>query len=48
VVSLNVTAANIGVYNNTTGQVSSASGSGNTASATLTVGSLVYLPLIIR
>jgi len=48
VVSLNVTAANIGVYNNTTGQVSSASGSGNTASANLTVGSLVYLPLIIR
>lgn len=48
VVNLNVTAANIGVYNNTTGQVSSASGSGNTASATLTVGSLVYMPLIIR
>jgi hypothetical protein len=48
IVNLNVTADDIGVYTNTTSPVSSASGSGNTASATLTVGARVYIPLITR
>jgi hypothetical protein len=47
-INLNVTATNIGVYDNTTSQVSSASGSGNTANANLTVGWFVYLPLTLR
>ena len=44
-INLNVTAANIGIYTNTTSQVSSTSGAGNAASADLKVGSFVYLPL---
>jgi len=48
VVNLNITAADIGFYNNTTSQVSSATGSGNSASANLTVGWFRYMPLISR
>jgi hypothetical protein len=48
VVNLNVTAADIGIYENSTGQVSSASGSGNIAGANLVVGWFVYLPLTGR
>jgi hypothetical protein len=48
VVNLNVAAVDIGVYNNVTGPVNSASGPGNTASATLTVGSIIYMPLVVR
>jgi hypothetical protein len=48
VVNLNVTAADIGVYSNTTDPVTSASGSGNAAGATLTVGARLYLPMVLR
>ena len=48
VINLNVSAADIGQYTNITTPVSSASGGGNTASAILSVGSVVYMPLIKR
>jgi len=48
VVNLNVTVENIGVFINTTGQATSSTGAGYTASATLTVRSFVYLPLTTR
>jgi hypothetical protein len=48
VINLNITVADIGVYDNTTSEVSSASGSGNIGSATLNVGWFVYMPLIER
>jgi hypothetical protein len=48
VINLNVTAADIGAYINTTDPVTSANGDGNAASAVLRVGGLVYLPLIWR
>jgi len=48
VINLNVTAADIGVYTNTTDPVTSASGSGNAASASLTVGARLYLPMVLR
>jgi hypothetical protein len=49
VINLNITVADIGVYDNTTSQVSSASGSGNAAKGTLVVGwFFVYMPLTMR
>lgn len=48
VTNLNVTATDIGVYINTTEPVTSASGFGNTASATLMVGARLYLPMVLR
>jgi hypothetical protein len=48
VVTLSVTAAQVGVYTNTTGQISSSTGVGNTAGDILTVGSFIYLPMIVR
>ena len=48
VINLNVTAADIGMYTNTTDPVTSASGSGNASSVTLTVGARLYLPVVMR
>jgi hypothetical protein len=48
VINLNVTVPDIGVYSNTTDPVTSASGSGNIASATLLVGTRLYLPAVMR
>jgi len=48
VISLNVTADDIGLYTNTTGPITSASGTGDASSATLTVGARLYLPVVLR
>jgi hypothetical protein len=48
VVSVDVSAGDIGVYTYTAGPVDSAAGSGNSASASLRVGAIVYMPLIKR
>jgi len=47
-VNIDVSAPLIGSYTNTTGQVSSRAGSGNTASATLLVAYRTYLPFTSR
>ena len=48
VVTLDVSAENTGVFTNATDPVTSASGTGNAASATLTVNSRIFLPAIVK